>query len=281
MQATFAGFTGFGTAYLRAIESMRSDRITRLTFQNRADLEKALITTPKLRNSFGDFISIRTRYLDEALEHRDAKIRQVVILGAGLDTRAFRLETLRGCHILELIKNGEAFESKIKMTEKEDMTLIAERADYIVANLTDDDWDSKLLADGFAPSSPTFWTMEGLLPYLKCSNIIALLDALDGLSAPGSEFGADMPGHTTFSSGNTATMMKYAEKDPLHGVLSKIPWCLKMQASLGNEGIHFGREWSPLVSQDTNENISIAFIMGKKPVCAEVRLKDVCPGLDF
>ncbi|KAG6963212.1 hypothetical protein JG687_00006699 [Phytophthora cactorum] len=50
---TFAKFTGFGAAYLRAIESMRSDRIVndpfpmRLTHQNRAELEKLLLTTSK------------------------------------------------------------------------------------------------------------------------------------------------------------------------------------------------------------------------------------------
>ncbi|KAG6966663.1 hypothetical protein JG688_00006665 [Phytophthora aleatoria] len=124
---TFAKFTGFGAAYLRAIESMRSDRIVndafamRLTHQNRAELEKLLLTTSKPSSLWGDCIAIRTRYLDEALEHRDAKIRQVVILGEGLDTRAYRLDSLRGCHVLEIDQNDQAFERINEVMKKENV----------------------------------------------------------------------------------------------------------------------------------------------------------------
>ncbi|ETP45769.1 hypothetical protein F442_07893 [Phytophthora nicotianae P10297] len=268
---TFAQFTSFGTAYLRAIESMRSDRIVndpfagRLTRQKRVDLEKFFLTTSKPSSLWGDFIAIRTRYLDEALEHRDGNIRQIVILGAGLDTRAFRLDSLHGCHIFEIDQSGQAFERMDQVMKEENVPLIAKKADYIVANLADDDWDSKLLAHGFDPSSPTFWIMEGLLPYMKRSCILTCWTH----------------SMATFNFGDTAVTMKYSDDDPLHGVLSKIPWCLRLQASLKNGGIHFGRKWTPLISQDTNKTVSITFIMGKKPVSSEARLKDVCPGLDY
>ncbi|KUF90051.1 mitochondrial chaperone BCS1-B [Phytophthora nicotianae] len=214
---TFAQFTSFGTAYLRAIESMRSDRIVNDPFAG----------------------GLLARSVDQAFERMD------------------------------------------QVMKEENVPLIAKKADYIVANLADDDWDSKLLAHGFDPSSPTFWIMEGLRPYMKRSCILTLLDALDGMSAPCSEFWADMVGEATFNFGDTAVTMKYSDDDPLHGVLSKIPWCLRLQASLKNGGIHFGRKWTPLISQDTNKTVSITFIMGKKPVSSEARLKDVCPGLDY
>ncbi|KAG2935845.1 hypothetical protein PC119_g443 [Phytophthora cactorum] len=76
---TFAKFTGFGAAYLRAIESMRSDRIVndpfpmRLTHQNR------------------------------------------------LDTRAYRLDSLRGCHVLEIDQNDQAFERINEVMKKDNV----------------------------------------------------------------------------------------------------------------------------------------------------------------
>ncbi|KAG7389653.1 hypothetical protein PHYPSEUDO_010050 [Phytophthora pseudosyringae] len=282
-----AEFTGFGAAYLRALESSRTDRIVNDPFaglltQQEGEQEFFLQTTLKAGSSWGNLIAIRSRYLDEALEHRDTNIRQVVILGAGLDTRAYRLDSLRGCHILAIDQSCQAFNRLSEVMKREDAAPTADKVDCIVANLAEDDWDSKLLARGFDPRSPTFWVMEGLLPYLERSSILTLLDTIDGVSAPGSELWADMAGQATFNfAGTTPVTMKYSEDDPLHGVLSKIPWCLTMQASLENEGTHFGRKWTPLTCIDTDKNVPIAFIMGKKPVPTQARLKDVCPGLDW
>ncbi|OWZ24063.1 O-methyltransferase [Phytophthora megakarya] len=284
MENSNSKFTGFGTAYLRAVESASADRIVNdpfakhLTQLCQEDLDNILSQSS---SSWKDLIAIRSRYVDEALEHRHSNTRQVVILGAGLDTRAYRLDFLRGSHIFAVDRSCETFEHMIAVMRGERATPIAAKVDYIIADLADDDWDHKLLARGFNPSMTTFWIMEGLLPYMERSSICKLLDAIDGMSARGSEFWVDIAGKATFSFAGTAVTMKYYEDDPLHGILNKIPWCLKLQASLGNEGTHFGRKWTPLTSLDSDKNVPMAFIMGKKPIPTEAHEKDVCPGLDF
>ncbi|EGZ16053.1 hypothetical protein PHYSODRAFT_507170 [Phytophthora sojae] len=283
---SFTELTGFGTAYMRAIESARDDCVYNdpfaglLTQRNRNELEKFLKGTAEQGVRWENLIAIRSRYVDDALEHRGSGTKQVVILGAGLDTRAYRLLSLRECHVLEIEQNSQAFDHKAEVLQ--DAPLMARKLDCIVANLADDDWDHKLLAHGFDSSLPTFWVMEGLLPHMDRSSITTMLDTVDALSAPGSELWADIAGHATFAvEGFGDVTMKYAEDDPLHGVLREIPWCLKLQASLGEEGVHFGRKSTPLSSSDTGESVPVWFVVGKKPIPTEAREKDVCPGLDY
>ncbi|KAG6609995.1 putative O-methyltransferase [Phytophthora cinnamomi] len=281
----FTEFTGFGTAYMRAIESTREDRVYNdpfaesLTQQSRTELEKFLQGSSEQGVRWGNLVAIRSRYVDEALAHRSPDTSQIVILGAGLDTRAYRLEALRECHVIEIDQSSQAFDRKAEVLQE--APLVSQSIDRLVANLADDDWDHKLRAHGFDSSSPTFWVMEGLFPHMERQSIITTLDTIDAVSAPGSEFWVDMAGHATFNvEGFGDITMKYSEVDPLSGLLRGIPWCLKMQVFLGEEGVHFGRKWTPLSSSDTGESVPVSFIIGKKPIPAEVREKDVCPGLD-
>ncbi|KAE9003495.1 hypothetical protein PR003_g17932 [Phytophthora rubi] len=284
---SFTEFSGFETASMRAIESARDDRIYNdsfaelLTHQNRAELEKFQQGTSEQGVRWENLVAIRSRYVDEALEDRSSGIGQVVILGAGLDTRAYRLKSLRECHVLEIDQNPQAFVHKAEIMLKEHAQMISKRLDSIVADLADNDWYDKLLAHGFESGSPTFWIMEGLLSHMDRSSIITMLDTIDAVSAPGSELWADIASHATYTvEGFGDFAMKYGEDDPLHGILREIPWCLKLQASLAEEGNHFGRKWTPISSSDTGDSVPVWFVCGKKPIPTEAREKDVCPGLD-
>ncbi|KAH7474718.1 hypothetical protein KRP22_003605 [Phytophthora ramorum] len=283
----FAQFSGIGTAYLRALESTRADRLINdpfadvLTRDSRGELEQRLSTDPD--SLWVDMVAIRTRYVNEALAHRDATIHQIVFLGAGLDTRAYYLESLRDCHVLEIDQGSQPFDRKREVMKAEQVLPITKKLDYIVAHLAEDDWDSKLRGHGFDPRVATFWVMEGLLPYMERSAIWTLLDTIDAMSAPGSTLWADMAGQAIFTFADMGDRaMKHSEDDPMRGVLSQIPWCLKLQASLVNAGTHFGRSWPPLASTDGKRSvpIPISFLIGQKPVPTEAREKDVCPGLE-
>lgn len=117
----FTESMGFVTTYLRAVESARNDSIINdpfaepLTRKHQPKIEKFLKEVSNKLQSFpDDFIAFRTRYLDEALYHRDPRILQVVILGAGLDARAYRLESLRGCHVLKSTKAVNCSSTRLK-----------------------------------------------------------------------------------------------------------------------------------------------------------------------
>jgi methyltransferase (TIGR00027 family) len=285
----FGESMGFVTTYLRAVESARNNRIINDPFagpliqQQQAKIEKFMKdVSSEVYAIPEDIIALRTRYLDEALFHRDPRILQIVMLGAGLDARAYRLESLRGCHILEVDQSAVVFEHKADVMKELHAPLMAQNVDCIVCNLAEAGLEANLMGHGFNPTMPTFWAMEGLIPYLERPKIVELLKAIDYLSAPGSEFWADVPGQILMEGDEWGKRaMKYGEDDPLHGVFSEIPWELELQASLKAAGDHFGRHWSPMLSPKTKQAVPFFFVVGKKPIPGVVVKQKRSPGLDF
>ncbi|KAF4041081.1 Leucine carboxyl methyltransferase domain-containing protein [Phytophthora infestans] len=285
----FAESMGFVTTYLRALETARNDRIINdpfaepLTQKQQSKIDKFLKEIWSEVCSFPEtLIAFRTRYLDEALQHRDPAILQIVILGAGLDSRAYRLESLRGCHVLELDQSGAMFEHKADVMRELHAPLMAQNVDCIVSNLAEAGLEVNLMGHGFNPTMPTFWVMEGLVPYMERSSIVEILKTIDYLSAPGSQFWADIPGQTLADSeewGKRA--MKYGEDDPLHGVFSEISWTVEEQVSLKAAGDHFGRHWSPVLSPKSKQVVPLFFVVGKKPIPGVVVEQKMAPGLHF
>ncbi|KAH7464791.1 putative S-adenosyl-L-methionine-dependent methyltransferase [Phytophthora ramorum] len=277
---TFAESMGFVTTYLRAVESARQDRLVNdpyaepLTRKQHHEIKKFMSgLSNEMHPRPENFIALRTRYLDEALAQRDPRVLQVVILGAGLDARAFRLECLRGCHVLEVDKAGEMFDHKSEVMIELHAPLVAQKVDCIVLGLTEGGLEAGLMGRGFNPMVPTFWAMEGLIPYIERPGIVELLTVVDRLSAPGSELWADIPGKFVADPqewGKRA--MKYGEDDPVHGVLSEIRWAVKIQASLGTGADHFGRQWIPMRSPKTKQEVPFFFVAAKKPILTEPKV---------
>ncbi|RLN88515.1 hypothetical protein BBJ28_00025351, partial [Nothophytophthora sp. Chile5] len=270
----FAQSMGFVTTYLRAVESARTDHIIYdpfaepLTRKDRLQIQQFMNTVSgKYHRNPEDMIAIRTRYLDEALSHRNPEIHQIVLLGAGLDARAYRLEALRDCHVLEIDQGAAMFDHKSDVMTELHAPMLAKQVDCIVFNLADAGLEVNLLARGFDPTRPTFWAMEGLLPYMDRPSNVELLKAIDYLSWPGSELWADTAGRVLLNADEwVERSMKYGEDDPLRGVFSEIPWDLELQADMGTPGTHFGRDWTPLVAAKSEEVAPFFYIGGKKPI---------------
>ncbi|KAE9296094.1 hypothetical protein PF008_g24097 [Phytophthora fragariae] len=271
----FAESMGFVTTYLRAVESARDDRIVNdpfagpLTKKHKlkiTELMKGLSSKRQLHSRPEDFIAFRTRYLDEAISQRNPQILQIVILGVGLDARAYRLESLRGCHVLEVDQAQDIFDHKTQVMKELSAPLIAQKVDYIVSDLAQSGLENSLVSCGFDPTVPTFWALEGLIPYIDRAGILELLKVIDHVSAPGSELWADIPGQFVANSDEWGKRaMKHGEDDPLNGVLSEIKWALQVQASLGVAGDHFGRQWMPMLSPKTKQKVPFFLVVGKKP----------------
>jgi methyltransferase (TIGR00027 family) len=111
------GMTAVGVAYLRALETTRPDRL--FADPLAGEFVKASGWTPPdgtedhLADLSGDVRSfwgtiaqsaiVRTRFLDDfVIDACAAGVRQFVILGAGLDARAFRLDWPSGVRLFEL-----------------------------------------------------------------------------------------------------------------------------------------------------------------------------------
>ncbi|WP_292989012.1 class I SAM-dependent methyltransferase [Mycobacterium sp.] len=131
-----------------------------------------------------DYQAVRTHYFDTYFtEAAAAGIRQVVILAAGLDSRAFRLEWPIGTTVYE-IDQPQVVAYKTATLESAGAEPAAERR-TVQVDLRDD-WAAALTAAGFDPGLPTAWLAEGLLPYLPAEAQDRLFEIVTGLSAPGS-----------------------------------------------------------------------------------------------
>jgi methyltransferase (TIGR00027 family) len=128
---------------------------------------------------------VRTHYFDTYFADAvDAGVRQVVILAAGLDSRAFRLDWPAGTTVYE-IDQPQVVSYKTSTLESAGAAPTADRRTVSVD--LRDDWAAALTAAGFNPSQPTAWLAEGLLPYLPAEAQDRLFEILTSLSAPASQ----------------------------------------------------------------------------------------------
>lgn len=283
----FAQFTSFVDAYLRANEDAHEDRVYHDPFAEPLTRQIASQLTPRLHKwkelhpKPENYVAIRGRYLDEALAQRNSNIRQVVLLGAGLDTRVYRLNSLNGCHVLELDQSAQLFEHKRVVLSEFEPKLLADRHSYVVADLNAFNWEENLLSSGFDPDIPTFWALEGVMMFLTRASNLALIKTIDVLSAPGSEIWGDMAGCGLMQDGGLnlfkdvdklhqkelgKQLFQHAEDDVLNGVFSELPWDMEVQAALEKPGRYFGREWTPAFTGTKKLPVTFTLVLARKPL---------------
>lgn len=114
--------------------------------------------------------------------------RQVVILGAGLDARALRIDLPHGTVVFE-VDSAPVLNFKEAVLARHGLDDTSRR----ISVRTDlrDDWTAALLAAGFNPSQPTAWLAEGLIMYFTPDEADRLLSALSQVSAPKSTLAAE------------------------------------------------------------------------------------------
>lgn len=131
-----------------------------------------------------DHVALRTDAIDHALgEAIAAGAKQLVILGAGLDARAYRMDVLRTVEVFEVdVKSTQAI--KRRATRGRSVRARAHR--FVEVDFERDALEARLLAEGFDPSKKSVWIWEGVTPYLPRAAIEATLDQLARLAEEGS-----------------------------------------------------------------------------------------------
>lgn len=131
---------------------------------------------------FVTYQGARTRYFDDYFTAAaDAGVRQIVMLAAGLDSRAYRLDWPAETTVFEL-DQPRVLEFKRHALSGESPR--AERREVPVD--LRDDWPTALRANGFRPEQPSAWIAEGLLIYLPGAVQEQLFGGIDALAVPGS-----------------------------------------------------------------------------------------------
>jgi methyltransferase (TIGR00027 family) len=143
------------------------------------------------RDSF-PYLEVRTRYFDDwALQAvHELGAKQFVVLGAGMDTRAFRLQWPAEFRFWE-VDTPELFALKEERLQSAGVRLDCERV-LMKADLTSRGWVKSLLDSGFKKDRPTVWLAEGLFQYLTAADVKQILEGAASVSSPGSRFGAEI-----------------------------------------------------------------------------------------
>jgi methyltransferase (TIGR00027 family) len=191
--------TSVGVAHIRAVETARPDRLfadplaaefvsaSGWSPPDRPPDAVAEAVSSRFRDAIRRSVVVRTRFLDEfVLDACDAGCRQVVLLGAGMDARAYRLSWPAGVRVFELdLADVLAFKERV-------LGALAARAGCERIAVPSDlagNWPPALVAAGLRTEEPAAWIAEGLLIYFTDDQNDRLLGRVSELSAPGSRLG--------------------------------------------------------------------------------------------
>jgi methyltransferase (TIGR00027 family) len=128
-----------------------------------------------------DGLILRVAFIDAVIAA--SAPRQVVILGAGLDTRAWRLPALRGLPVFE-VDHPDTQAYKREHAAKLGPPLADLR--YVPVDFRRDSLARALIAAGFHVNAPAVWVWEGVIMYLDDAALRGTLTSIRTLSAPGS-----------------------------------------------------------------------------------------------
>jgi methyltransferase (TIGR00027 family) len=133
---------------------------------------------------FADHLELRTLALDEVTEQAASEgSRQLVLLGAGLDARAWRMAALADAVVFEV---DHPSTQAYKRARAAPLHLDARELRFVGVDFERDRLDERLAEAGHDASARTTWLWEGVTPYLTPAAIAATLDVVAARSAPGS-----------------------------------------------------------------------------------------------
>jgi methyltransferase (TIGR00027 family) len=218
------GLTALGVATFRALETIRPDALIQDDYApwfveaaGEPHFTGLLADPSALGNTpFPGFMGLRTKFFDEFfLSAVAAGVRQAVILAAGLDARAYRLDWPASTTVFE-VDQPKVLEFKEEVLTEHGARAKTERRPVAVD--LRDDWPAALEAAGFDPGKPTAWSAEGLLPYLPGTAHDTLFERINALSGPGSHLALDNIAAGTDMQHFAAIMSKYFDKNPFNDI---------------------------------------------------------------
>jgi methyltransferase (TIGR00027 family) len=194
-------FTAEGTVAMRYAESLapESERRChdplakdflpakfRIIGKSRLVAKIALWSVERLIPGMIGYIVGRTQYIDDYLKARiDDGIEQLVIMGAGYDSRAYRFDELKGrVRVFEV-----DFPATQRVKKEKVRKIFGSLLDHVV--YVSVDFDEKKLGEGlfesgFDKNLKTLFIWEGVTPYITAEGMDETLDFVAGNSGEGS-----------------------------------------------------------------------------------------------
>lgn len=221
MKRTQVSTTSMGIAAMRAMESEKpaGERICYDPFARKLT-SPGFYLLAKLFSGYGEgrapgaqgFMVCRCRYIDDYLQAcLSSGIAQVVILGAGLDSRAYQNSPLRDVKTFE-VDHPATQADKMKRVIKL-FGALPENVTYVPIDFNEETLD-KLLEHGFITTLKTLFIWEGVTYYLNPEAVDATLEWVKTHSAPGSAIIFDYIYEEALTSrhkrGEVARMQRYS-----------------------------------------------------------------------
>jgi methyltransferase (TIGR00027 family) len=268
------GLTSRWVAAARARETARSDRLFSdpLAAALAGDEGRAMLEEMERLSMVGHnhspHFAIRTRFFDDQLLAETARgTRQIVLLAAGMDARAFRLDWPEGITVFE-VERADVLAYKARVLEASRATPRARRV-TVTADLRED-WASALRKAGHDATKPSAFLVEGLLPYLPDETAaFGLFSTAASMAAPGSSIAMDLIGAGFLTSPFVkAHMDALAAKgiawhfgtDEPEALLAGAGWADARVLLFGEPGASFGR-WPFPVAPRSMQGVPHTFLV--------------------
>jgi methyltransferase (TIGR00027 family) len=128
-----------------------------------------------------DHVEMRTRAIDAAVrDGAGAGLRQLVVLGAGLDARAWRMPELADTRVFEVDHPSTQAYKRARVSAR---AAAAREVRFVAVDFAKDRLADALEGAGHDAGAPTMWLWEGVTPYLPLDAIRATLADVAARSA--------------------------------------------------------------------------------------------------
>ncbi|MFX0062106.1 MAG: class I SAM-dependent methyltransferase [Candidatus Hermodarchaeota archaeon] len=194
-EITAVPFTARLMAYYRAKEYENDAPLIVDPFAKRlaGDMTSYIDQHSHVRAGEGGYSLVRSYYIEKNLLTPWCKTQaesQIVLLGAGLDTRVYRFKPFQtNTHTIFEIDFSVVNRYKEKILQNEQPLCDLVR---ISADLSNADWAFHLINSGFSKNIPTFWVLEGLVYYMEREIVESLLKKAAEITAKNSQIFVDI-----------------------------------------------------------------------------------------
>ncbi len=200
MRERLASDTAERVTFVRALESRRpeSERICydplaekllgpkyKMYYGNRLMLQLLTIKAKLYRIGVFEYIVSRTRFIDECVQTSvNEGLEQMVVLGAGYDSRAYRIEGLKKIKVFE-VDHPATQRVKVRRIRRA-LVATPDNVVYVGVNFDREPLKEKLLKARYDPGIKTLFVWEGVTYYLSAEAVDATLAFVSKNSGPGS-----------------------------------------------------------------------------------------------
>ncbi|MEA2070154.1 MAG: class I SAM-dependent methyltransferase [Asgard group archaeon] len=214
-------------AYYRSLEMKKTTPLINDPYAERlaGDMSDYISQHPHFSRM--DYPIVRAAYVEEQLLIpwlTNYPAGQIILLGAGLDTKVYRLEVLQKSHTFFEIDLPKVIRYKEIVLKEATPNC---KLYHIASDLGSKNWFRKLLQTGFSQNKPTFWSIEGLAYYLKKKTFESIMEKISSLNSSNNELFVDLciPAYAELNFGTFTKNFQWGIKiADIHAYFEKFNW---------------------------------------------------------